>query len=169
MKPCLKRVDLIQKGLWSCCYGGQGCTAAHSVTSTSIDSAITSTGEDPKQEQHSEHTCQSESSNSSTSASRQDLFLLIQALSTGGFDVSVTAQATPRTKSHHSPSDTQEQSSLKTTECLDQKLRRLLGALYPYWISITDKERLSILRSLSRKQKREPREEIEPEARNRRY
>ena len=100
MKPCSPRVGTNLKELSACCYGGQGCTLAPFAIKTSIGAEQTArvggyAGTGPKQEPQCEQPSQEARLELSTDASLQDLYLLISALSRGGFTVSVSVQVTP--------------------------------------------------------------------------
>ena len=95
MTTCEKHVEQRRRRLHLCCYGARGCTLAPSARGTISSTESSSVGSDPKQEPVSEPNSRSLGLELSNDATLQDCYLLAQALSAGGFDVSVTVQATP--------------------------------------------------------------------------
>ena len=111
MEGCCPVVEQMQNALSCPYYGEQGCTAAPLSTSQQPGSSQkdTATGSEPKQRSGSGLKCQTMKLDLSPDASMQDLYLILSALYDGGFDVSVSVQATPSKESAPSPSDTAEQ------------------------------------------------------------
>ena len=113
MKECSAPVEKNKRKLSQCCYGAQGCTAAPSLTKSSSSLENTANGSEQRKDKQSmpgsEPKCQTMKLDLSPDASMQDLYLILSALYDGGFDVSVSVQATPSKESAPSPSDTAEQ------------------------------------------------------------
>ena len=108
MQPCYLTQGLTVSGQSSCCYGAPGCTAAPLSQKTSESCLDGSSGQDPRQESNSEPNSKAMRLSLSSDASLQDLYLLLRAFSEGGYDVSVSVQATPSKESALSLSDTAE-------------------------------------------------------------
>ena len=88
-----------QNTLFCHCYGGPGCTLARSSSNdgelTASSPPTNSAGPGQKQANGSEQTSRLVRLELSSDAELQDLYLLVSALFKGGFDVSVSVQATP--------------------------------------------------------------------------
>ena len=122
MPICLSHVGAKLRMPVSCCYGGQGCTAAHSANGKETSQSgprqeQSSTGSDQRQESGSEPMSPSLRVDLSSESSLQDLYLIAQALSEGGFELSVTVQATPSKQSAPSPLDIRGLCGFSTREC----------------------------------------------------
>ena len=98
MHDCYKMHGQRRRRLSLCCYGAQGCTLARSATGISASKETSQdrcTGADPKQASGSLQASPRLKCEFSDAASLQDLYLLLNALSEGGWHVSVSAQASP--------------------------------------------------------------------------
>ena len=121
-----------------CCYGVQGCTAAHSAKDSSeLTGPEQSNGKDPKQANGSEPKPPCPSLQSSQDASIQDLYLLMRALSEGGLHVSAIVQAIPQSESPLLPSDIHERYGCLTAGCLCIECPHCSDALTRYLKSTT--------------------------------
>jgi len=103
------------------CFGEQECMLApwwrKHFSSTHLQTRPQrSDGAEPKTASTLSPTCRSLRLEFSEDASLQDLYLILKGLSDGGFNVSVSVQATPA--SRRSPSDTAEPSTCWTAEGL---------------------------------------------------
>ena len=135
MHKCLVRQEQTQKEPALCCYGAPECTLAPFAIKTSIGAEQTArvggyAGTGPKQEPQCEQPSQEARLELSTDASLQDLYLLIGALSRGGFAVSVSVRASPAAAP--SLSDTAKPSgcSIKESPLIGSHTR--LDALLPH-------------------------------------
>ena len=139
MHTCYKLAGPMVNEQWSCCYGGLECTAAPLSTSPQPGSSQkdTATGGDQKQTSGSEPKCQTVKASSFSNASMQDLYLLLRGLSDGGFELSVTVQATPSKPSLLSLSDTLGPYGCSTMECPCTEWRQCLGVATAHWRSTT--------------------------------
>ncbi len=120
-----------------CCYGAQGCTAAPLSSNASSSVENTVTGLDPKQERDSEQPYPHLRLSLSDNAQLQDLYLILRGLSDGGFEVSVTVQATPSKQYPHLPLGTREQFGCLITECPCIESQRCLDAVTQHLKSTT--------------------------------
>ena len=103
MQTCKHFVGQKQRGRSWCCYGAQGCThPLLSETGSVSEKTEQSTGQEPRQASGSPLIPPSLRLELSSDASLQDLYLILRAFYEGGFDVSVTAQATPKSRRLHS-------------------------------------------------------------------
>ena len=126
-----------QNTLFCHCYGGPGCTLARSSSGPTeeTNSNAQSTGDDQKQIGSSSQPCRELSLTLSGAADVQDLYLLVSALFKGGFDVSVSVQATPA--SARSRSDIVVPYGSSITDLPSTEYRRYLDALGQCSKSIT--------------------------------
>ena len=143
MHTCSNIVGMKRRLHASCCYGAQGCTLAPSAATITASREEKSSGTGPKQEPPCEQPSRGLSVNLSPDAELQDCYLLAQALSEGGFEVSVTVQATP--PSAPSPSDTAEQSTSETEVSREKRLLRSLVVQWLCLISTMDSSQLTNL------------------------
>ena len=134
------------KGHVSLCCGAPGCTLAPSATESSQSTGQeTVSGDDLKPVSDSEQDSQCLKLRLSQDASLQDCYLLAQALSAGGFDVSVIVQATPPSESVPTHSDTPERSTSATKASRGKKSRKSSDAALAFLIGTTASFLLMIL------------------------
>ncbi len=121
MKICSEVRELKENGQYACCYGAQGCTAAPLSSKDGNAPEETpspiSCGSGPKHTSTSEPHAQPLRLERSEESSLQNLYLLLRGLSDGGFEVSVTVQATPSKQSAPSPLDIRGLCGFSTREC----------------------------------------------------
>ena len=128
MQRCYNSAVRMPKEPWLCCYGAPGCTAAPLSQESGNSELPQSTGLDPKQESSSVPQSKRLKVTVSSDACLQDLYLLLRALYAGGFDVSVSVQATPSKPLVLLLSDTQELSGCSTMTCPCTEWRICLDA-----------------------------------------
>ena len=134
MTECLNNAEQRLRRGRLCCYGAPGCTAAPlskkiGTSPLKTEKGAISTPKGPRLESGSEHSCPIMNAKLSNDASLQDLYLLLRGLSDGGFEVSVTVQATPSKQSAPSPSDTVEPYGYSTRTCQSTESHLCLGVV----------------------------------------
>ena len=139
MHKCSKYAEMWGNGQWLCCFGAQGCTHPLSSDKTSDLSVTSSSGPDQKQESDSAQPSQSLTLTSSSESSLQDFFLILRGLWVGGFNVSVSAQVTPRSAPSHS--DTPGLSGCLTKNCQSTEWPACWDAPTLCWRSTTPKSK----------------------------
>lgn len=131
-----------------CYYGAQGCTAAPLSKKPSISQDKPVTGLDPKQASGLQQQSHQLNVELSSEYGMQDLYLLLRAFSEGGYELSVTVQATPPRESARSPLDIAEQ-FISSIAASDRTVSHIcLAALIPHLRSTTPSSKQ---RGLSRK------------------